>query len=57
MQSLKECSRCKGQADLHGSQKTTGYYWVECVDCKAKTDNYEQRIDAENAWNKDDLIN
>jgi hypothetical protein len=54
---LNDCPRpqCKGQADVHGTKMTTGYYWVECIDCKAKTNYYSKRVDAENAWNNNEI--
>lgn len=59
-QLLNNCPSCKANgeifADHHGTQKTTGYYWIECKNCKTRTKNYPSREEAAIAWNKEDIM-
>lgn len=58
---IKNCPWCNrnpdGTVDIQGSQKSTGYYWIECSQCHARTENFEARLDACKAWNKGDINN
>ena len=57
---IKKCPGCNrnpdGIVDKHGSQKI-GYYWFECSQCHAKTDNFELLSDAYSAWNEGNINN